>query len=61
MAIGRILGVNPGAIYSWLKKSIQARSVLRVSRRQRRQPRAGPARVIVFDDMRCGLMWGRGG
>ena len=58
MAIGRTLGVKPGTIYLWLKKSIQARSVLRVSRRQRR---AGPARVIAFDDMRCGLMWGRGG
>ena len=54
LSIGRTLGVKLGTIYSRLKKSIQARTVPRVSLRQRR---AGPARVIAFDEMRCGLMW----
>ena len=37
--------------------SPQARTALRVSRRQRRPRRAWPARVIAFDDTRCGLIW----
>ena len=51
LAIGRTLGVKQGTSYSWLKKPIQARTVLRVSRRQRRQRRAEPVRVIAFDEM----------
>ena len=42
LAIGRTLGVKPGTIYSWLKKSIRAWTALRVSRRKWRQRRVRP-------------------
>lgn len=54
-AAGKCLGIcrrnNMARPASIATNSIQARSVLRVSRRQRRQWRSGPARVIAFDEM----------
>ena len=52
-AISRVLGMKAGTVYSWIKKSLPARYLLRITGEQRRDRSRGRAlpKVISFDEM----------